>query len=145
MPPRVVLDSNVIIAGRRSTNTQSPNRESIDHWQARRLTFLYSLDTLHEYSEKLLEFSVDRTDVVSFIALIAALGEAVEIQFFHLPSCPNDHDDIAFLLCAWNGLASHLVTYDRDLLDLAATYESHFQICPPLDFLPGVRAASPSG
>src|SRR5262249_42510593 len=104
-------------------------------------TFLYSLDTLHEYAEKLLAINVPQSDVIDFIALVTALGEAVEIQFFHLPHYPADADDIAFLLCAWNGLASHLVSYDRDLLDLLAAYESHFRICQPLEFLPDLRAA----
>jgi predicted nucleic acid-binding protein len=78
---------------------------------------------------------------MAFLALIAALGEEVDIQFFHLPRYPADADDIAYLLCAWNGPASHLVSYDRDLLDLAAAYESHFRICPPLDFLTDMRSA----
>jgi len=141
-PPvcRAVLDSNVLVAAHRSVNPLSPNRELIDLWRANQFTLLFSRDTLHEYAEKLL--SVDRADAVAFIALISALGEAVEIEFFHLPHYPSDADDIAFLLCAWNGLASHLVSYDHDLLDLSTTYESHFRTCPPLEFLAALRAAS---
>ena len=143
-PPacRAVLDSNVLVAARRSTHPHSPNRELIDRWQANEFTLLFSRDTLHEYVEKLLALSVDRADAVAFIALISALGEAVEIEFFHLPHYPADADDIAFLLCAWNGLASHLVSYDRDLLDLSASYEAHFRICPPLEFLAALRSDS---
>lgn len=85
---------------------------------------------------------MERTAVVQFISLISALGEAVEIEFFHLPHYPADPDDIAFLLCAWNGLASYLVSYDRHLLDLSAAYESHFQICLPVELLTALRAAS---
>jgi uncharacterized protein len=140
-PPacRAVLDSNVLVAAHRSTHPDSPNREIIDRWQANEFTLLYSLDTLHEYAEKLLALSMDRADAVAVIALISALGAAVEIEFFHLPHYPADADDIAFLLCAWNGLASHLVSYDRDLLDLSATYESHFRICLPEQFLAALR------
>lgn len=143
-PPvcRAVLDSNVLIAAQRSANPHSPNRELIERWQAHEFTLLFSRDTLREYAEKLLELSVDRVDAVAFIALISALGEAVEIQFFHLSHYPTDADDIAFLLCAWNGLASHLVSYDSDLLELCAAYESHFRICPPVEFLVALRAAS---
>jgi predicted nucleic acid-binding protein len=139
---RAVLDSNVLVAARRTTGTHSPNRELIERWQANAFTLLFSRDTLHEYAEKLLALSADRADAVAFIALISALGEAVEIEFFHLPQYPADADGIAFLLCAWNGLASHMVSYDRDLLDLSATYESHFLICPPLEFLAALRTAS---
>jgi len=142
-PPacRAVLDSNVLVAARRSAHPRSPNRELLDRWQANEFTLLFSRDTLHEYVEKLLALSVGRADVVDFIALISALGEAVEIEFFHLPRYPADADDIAFLLCAWNGLASHLISYDRDLLDLFASYETHFRICPPLEFLAALRIA----
>jgi len=140
-PPafRAVLDSNVLIAASRSSHPDSPNRELIDRWQANEFTLLFSRDTLHEYAEKLLALSAERADAVAFIGLISALGEAVEIEFFHLPHYPADADDIAFLLCAWNGLASHLVSYDRDLLDLSASYETHFRICPPLEFLAALR------
>ena len=137
---RAVLDSNVLIAAHRSENLHSPNRELMERWQADEFTMLFSRDTLHEYAEKLLELSVDRADAVAFIALISALGEAVEIEFFHLPHYPTDADDIAFLLCAWNGLATHLVSYDRDLLDLGAFYESHFKICRPVELLGSLRA-----
>ena len=137
---RAVLDSNVLVAAHRSLNPLSPNREVIERWQANEFTLLFSRDTLHEYAEKLLMLSVDRADAVAFIALISALGESVEIEFFHLPHYPTDTDDIAFLLCAWNGLASHLVSYDRDLLDLSVTYESHFRICMPVELLATLRA-----
>src|SRR2546422_1732553 len=120
---RAVLNSNVLIAAHRSTDPRSPNRELVERWQSNQFSLLFSRDTLLEYAEKLLELNVNRADAVEFIALISALGEPVEIEFFHLPQYPTDADDIAFLLCAWNGFASHLVTYDHDLLDLSATYE----------------------
>ena len=137
-----MLDSNVLIAAQRSARPDSPNRELIDRWQADEYTLLYSLDTLHEYAEKLTKLATDRADAVAFIALISALGEAVEIKFFHLPRYPEDADDFAFLLCAWNGLASHLVSYDHELLELSAGYEPHFQICAPLGFLAALRLAA---
>ena len=146
-PPivRSVLDTNVLVAAHRTTHSNSPNRELIDRWQVSQFTLLFSRDTLHEYADKLLALNVDRVDVVAFIALIDALGDAVEIEFFHLPHYPDDADDIAFLLCAWNGLASYLVSYDRDLLDLSAVYETHFTICPPIEFLSALRAAFDPG
>ena len=111
-PPvfRAVLDSNVLIAAQRSANPHSPNRELIERWQSHEFTLLFSRDTLHEYAEKLLALGMEPTEVVHFIALVSALGEAVEIEFFHLPRYPTDPDDIAFLLCAWNGPALHLVS-----------------------------------
>lgn len=83
-PPvgRAVLDSNVLVAARRSTGPSSPNRELIERWQANEFTLLYSRDTLHEYAEKLLALSVDWADVVAYIAFISALRDAVEICHF---------------------------------------------------------------
>ncbi len=83
----------------------------------------------------------ERAVVVEFIALLTALGEAVDIEFFHLRHYPADSDDTAFVLCAWNGAASHLASYDRHLLDLAGTYANVFEICRPLRMLEAIRAA----
>ena len=138
---RAVADSNVIIAAKRSRQTRSPNREVIERWRLGQYEFLYSADTLAEYAEKLLALDVARADIVSFLAMVIALGVEVEIRFFHLPRYPHDPDDIAFLLCAWNGLASHLVSYDEDLLALAEDYRPHFYICRPLEFLSALRTA----
>ena len=141
---RAVLDSNVLVAAQRSAHPHSPNRELIERWKANEFTFLFSRDTLLEYAEKLLALSANRTDAVEFIALISTLGECVEIEFFHLPHYPTDADDIAFLLCAWNGFASHLASYDRDLLDLSVANEGHFKICSPPEFLAALRSVSAS-
>lgn len=52
---------------------------------------------------------------------------------------PTDADDIAFLLCAIHGQATHLVTYDTGFADLAP--DCSFAICQPLDFLAALRSA----
>ena len=67
---RAVLDSNVLIAAQRSARPDSPNRELVDRWQADEYTLLYSLDTLHEYAEKLAELPTNRADAVAFIATL---------------------------------------------------------------------------
>jgi putative PIN family toxin of toxin-antitoxin system len=137
---RAVLDCNVLVAARRSKDALGPNRELLERWLANEFTFLCSRDTLHEYAAKLMQLGADRADVVEFIATISNLGELVEINFFHLPRYPADADDIAFILCAWNGAASHLVSYDRHLLDLSLAYEQHFRICQPVDLLVTLRS-----
>ena len=91
-----------------------------------------------EYAEKLIETGAPRALVTRFIARIFHLGEAVRIEFFHLRHYPVDADDIAFLLCALNGDATHLVTYDPHLLDLQPHYP--LAICEPLRFLAELRA-----
>jgi predicted nucleic acid-binding protein len=41
---------------------------------------------------------------------------------FHFRHYPIDENDIAFLLCAMNGHATHLISYDSHLLDLDIHY-----------------------
>jgi predicted nucleic acid-binding protein len=43
-------------------------------------------------------------------------------SFFHFRHYPIDENDIAFLLCAMNGHATHLISYDSHLLDLDIHY-----------------------
>ncbi|HEV7402751.1 MAG TPA: hypothetical protein VGO11_07500 [Chthoniobacteraceae bacterium] len=59
------------------------------------------------------------------------------IDHYHLRRYPSDADDIAFVLCAVNGEATHLVTYDRGFSEVAA--DSEFTICEPLAFLAELR------
>ena len=113
---------------------RSPNRELIERWRRAEFDLLYSADTLGEYAEKLLTLGVAWADAVAFLALVIALGEEVEIGFFHLPRYPHDADDIAFLLCGLERLGmAHLVHLDEDLLELAESYRSQFFICRPFD------------
>lgn len=49
-------------------------------------------------------------------------------------------DDVAFLLVALNGSATHLVTYDPHLQDVAVFYPE-FITCEPLAFLSDLRVS----
>ena len=93
-----------------------------------------------EYAEKLAALGMAEAGIVEFIALLTALGESVDIEFFHLRHYPADMDDTAFILCAWNGAASHLASYDAHLLDLAQAYAGVVGICRPLHLLAAVRS-----
>ena len=138
MAVRAVLDTNVVVAAHLAIQPGSPNAEVIDRWEAGEFTLLQTPDVLLEYAEKLIETGVPRALVARFIARIFQLGETVCIEFFHLRHYPVDADDIAFLLCALNGDATHLVTYDPHLLDLQPHYP--LTICEPLRFLAELRA-----
>ena len=137
MAARVVLDTNVVVAAHHAIQPGSPNVEIIDRWEAGEFTLLHTRDVLLEYAEKLIEKGTPRTLVARFIARIFHLGEAVRVEFFHLRYYPVDADDIAFLLCALNGDATHLVTYDPHLLELQSLYP--LSICEPLHFLAELR------
>jgi uncharacterized protein len=137
MSVRAVLDTNVIIAAHNALQPGSPNAEIVDRWEAGQFTLLHTPDVLHEYAEKLIATGVPAAVTTRFLARVIQAGEPVRIEFFHLRHYPVDADDIAFLLCALNGDATHLVTYDPHLHDLRPHYP--LTICEPLPFLAGLR------
>ena len=138
MAIRAVLDTNVVVAAHRATQPGSPNAEIFDRWEAGEFTLLHTSDVLLEYAEKLIATGAPAVVVSRFIARVMLVGEAVRIEFFHLRHYPADADDIAFLLCALNGKATHLVTYDPHLHELQPHYA--LTICEPLRFLADLRA-----
>lgn len=141
---RAVLDTNVVLAARKTKSQGSPNREVTDRWLAREFILLYSRDIALEYAEKLAAHGVPAEDTREFFAALRVLGERVTIVHFHVRHYPADADDIAFLLCALNGDASHLVTYDDDLQALREIYRISLTICEPLEFLQHLRAKAPT-
>jgi uncharacterized protein len=138
MSVRAVIDTNVVIAGHRTSSTKSPNAELLARWQTNGFLWLHSRDTLREYAAKLMELGVPQDEIKSFLARLILAGESVYIAVFHERNYPADPDDIAFILCAVNGAATHLVTYDSHLTTLAGRFE--FRICSPRDFLSDLPA-----
>ena len=136
---RAVLDTNVILAAHRTRQAASPNAEILARWRRREFQVLHSADTLAEYAEKLLEHGMDAAEIEEFIRLLARHGEEVSIVFFHFRHYPVDPDDVMFLLCAINGSATHLVSYDDQLLSLRHYYSCELTICEPLEFLVACR------
>jgi predicted nucleic acid-binding protein len=67
---------------------------------------------------KLQDHGIDDDVIHDFISSLMLLSDPVEIEHFHFRYYPKDTADIAFILCAINGNASHLITYDQDLLEL---------------------------
>ena len=133
----VVLDTNVLLAAYGSDAPKSPNREILARWESGEFTLLYSDDILLEYIEKLIEKGASGTTVRQLISSVLGTGERVEIESFHLRRYPSDTDDIAFVLCALNGDATHLVTYDGGFAEVVR--DCPFAICEPLAFLRELR------
>lgn len=136
---RVVLDTNVVLAAKRSVHPRSPNAEIIERWEAGEFIWLVSDDVVTEYAEKLLEKGIDAHKVELFVADLLEYGEEVTIEFFHFQHYPVDADDVAFLLAAINGVATHLITYDEHLKDVGVFYPE-FTTCEPVAFLSDLRA-----
>ena len=139
---RVVLDTNVVLAAHRSEAATSPNREILTRWKAGEFTLLYSEDVLIEYVEKLLLLGTPAAKLGEFIAMLGGIAERVAIRFYHLRRYPSDADDIAFVLCALNGEATHLVTYDGGFSEVVREFD--FVICEPLVFLKELRGSRAS-
>jgi predicted nucleic acid-binding protein len=140
---RAVLDTNVVLAAKLSPHATSPTVEILDRWKRREFRFLYSLDTLAEYAEKLLTSGIPAAEVAAFIRLVARHGELVPIVFFHFRHYPVDAEDVMFLLCTINGRGTHLVSYDAHLLALRPYYLGELTICEPIEFLTECRSAHP--
>ena len=141
MEIRAVLDTNVLVAAESATRPESPNREILQRWLAGEFTLLVSEDVLAEYAEKLLALGIGPQATPDLLARILLLAEGVEIRFFHLCHYPEDAEDVFLLLCALNGEATHLVSYDPHLLGLRPFY-GELQICPALEFLQVLRQAA---
>ena len=131
---RAVLDTNVVLAPDRTSNPLSPNKEIIGRWANGEFIWLVTDDIAGEYVEKLLEKGNNTDEVEAFVTGLFLLAERVQIRFFHFRHYPVDSDDTIFLLCAINGVATHLVSYDRHLLDMGSFYDE-FVTCRPTVFL----------
>jgi predicted nucleic acid-binding protein len=108
-------------------------------WKSGEFTLLYSDGIVLEYIEKLLALGDSAEEVREFVRTLNWRGERVRIAHFHLHRYPSDADDIPFVLCAVNGKATHLVTYDAGFSEIAD--DSEFTICKPLEFLAALRSS----
>ena len=132
----VVLDTNIILSSR-SKNVNSPNIEIVELWKSDKFILLFSDDILIEYIEKLTEKWMSENDIIDFVDSVLNMGDFIEIKLFHIHIYPKDQDDIAFILCAENGKADYLISYDNHLLVLNWIYS--FKIVIPLNFLSEFR------
>ncbi|SLM30574.1 Nucleic acid-binding protein contains PIN domain-like protein [Desulfamplus magnetovallimortis] len=136
---KTVPDTNIIIATQ-SKNPKSPNREYFERWLYNdEFDLLYSEDTLLEYSLKLRHKGFSKEKRKAIIKNISKLGFRIYIEFFHLRAYPEDPDDVVFVLCAQNGNATHLISYDKHILDLKYRSEFDFKICQIIEFLQELR------
>lgn len=134
---RVVPDTNVIISSELSKDQRSPNRDFIERWLNHEFIVLFSDDTKIEYAIKLREKNIPKEKIISLLANLGRLGDNVVVTHYHLKYYPEDEDDICFVLCAENGNATHIVTYDKHLLVLNGKYR--FKILQIVPFLKELR------
>jgi putative PIN family toxin of toxin-antitoxin system len=133
---RVVPDTNVIISAELAKDQRSPNKDFIERWLDHEFIVLFSDDTKIEYAIKLREKNIPKEKIIALLANLTRLGNNVVVTHYHLKYYPEDEDDICFVLCAENGNATHIVTYDKHLLVLQGKYRfKTLQIIPFLNEL----------
>ena len=116
----------VVLAYVQTKSDDSPNKEIIQRWAKEEIDVLWTEDVLNEYVNKMKDFSVSEDKMIKVVSQFIQFGEVVEIKFFHYEAYPDDARDVCFVLCVLNGRGTHIVTYDRHLLDLADEYSQNF-------------------
>lgn len=140
---RAVFDTNVIVSAYLSRSPTSPTQELIDRWLAGEFTLLVCDAIVDEFIEKLAVRRVDREDIETFVALLDAVAEWVDVPAAAIvPRIPSDADDDVVVACAIAGNADYLVTYDPHFAPLGDTYEG-IRISKALPFLWAVRGDQP--
>ena len=140
---RAVFDTNVFVSAFLSRNPTSPTQELIDRWLADEYTLLICDAIADELIEKLIERSIAREDIETFVALLDSLAEWVDVpDEAVIPLVSADNDDDVIIACAIEGKADFLVTYDPHFAPLGNSYRG-VKITKALPFLWAVRGDKP--
>jgi putative PIN family toxin of toxin-antitoxin system len=136
---RVVIDTNVLVAGLRSR--QGASFQLLMQIAARKLTPLVSISLFLEYEavlkrpEQLAANGFKAAEIDQFLAEIAALAEPVETHFLWRPQLSDANDELV-LEAAVNGRADALVTHNlRDFE--RASERFRLNVVRPADVLKG--------
>lgn len=112
---RVVLDTNVLVAGLRSS--QGASYLLLRHVASRRLHPLVTVGLFLEYEavlkrpEQRAEHGFSEADIDGFMAEFAALAEPVEVHFLWRPQLSDPSDELVFEAMI-NGRGEALVTHN---------------------------------
>jgi len=134
VPPRIVLDTNTLVASAYAENSAS--RRIVEACLRGELTGLLSPDLRREYEHIFKQaIRVRRYDE----ALAKFLDQALLVEPEETPRVvPDDPDDDKLLAVAFAGAAKAIVTNDHHLLSLDPYH--HLRILRPAEF---VRRVSP--
>lgn len=127
---RVVMDTNVIIAaGSQWVDADDIKPESgklaqeLIYCVANNHTGLYCGAMMGEYLEKLIDLKHPKDRLLKLMTYLLGAFEQVSVTSTECDPAPTDEDDLIFLLCAIDGKAHYLVSSDKHLLALAASYD----------------------
>ena len=140
-PPRIVLDTSVIVAGLRSRLGAS-NRllELVAEERVVPLatTALFlELEEVLKRPEQRLATGMDERDIAGFMAAFASAAEPVEVHFLWRPRL-TDPDDETVLEAAVNGRAKAIVTHNGRHFQPAAG-EFGIEVVTPATFLKRIK------
>lgn len=123
---RLVLDTNVVVAGLRSPTGASA--ELLRRLRAGHGELVLSVPLLLEYEavccrpEHLEAFELSRVEVGQVLDVLVAIATAVEIRFMWRPQLRDAADEMV-LETAVNGMASAIVTFnERDFSPAASKF-----------------------
>jgi putative PIN family toxin of toxin-antitoxin system len=141
-PPRVVLDTTVLVAGLRSRLGAS--NALLGLVAEERIVPLVTTSLFLEYEEVLerpehrLATGMSEHDIAGFLAAFASAAEPVEVHFLWRPQLA-DPDDELVLEAAVNGGASALITHNvRDFQPAAGRFR--LEVVTPGSFLKRIRS-----
>ncbi len=132
--PRLVIDTNVIVSGLRST--EGASYLLLSHIETMPWKMCVSSALLLEYEEQLLNDQsvslLSDAAIQDFLDIIADRSEHVQIFYRWRPQLKDPDDDMV-LETAVNGTATHIVTYN--LRDFRNVERFGLKACTPKDFL----------
>jgi len=113
MSPRVVLDTNVIVAGLRSRRGAS---HQVLHWVGTgRFVHVVSVPLVFEYEDVLRRrnsgLQLSAGDIDAVLNYLCATGEHQPIHFLWRPLLPDPRDDLV-LEVAVNGQCDRIITFN---------------------------------
>ncbi|MCC7531056.1 MAG: putative toxin-antitoxin system toxin component, PIN family [Candidatus Melainabacteria bacterium] len=113
---RVVIDTNVFVAGFWGQNESSYPAQIITAWRSGVFLLVMSPQILREIVAKLLEKGVDEMEIEEFVVRVGEIA-------LHIPGVIEtnkldkiDPDDNKFLAAAYESKADYLVSYDKKSL-----------------------------
>ena len=132
MPPRVVLDTNVLVSGLVAKG--GAPRQILDAWLEGQYTLVTSLYMVEELAHVLSYPRIAKRlhlGEEELVAIMAALLSKAELTpgHLHLSGVTRDPKDDAVVACAKEGEADYIVSGDQDLLVLGE-YEGIRVITP---------------
>jgi len=131
--PKVVIDTNVLVAGQRSRHGAS--FKLLSQLERDVYELCLTVPLLMEYEDVLSRkgmVPLGQRDVNAILDMVCRVATAQEIHFLWRPQLRDPKDELV-LEAAVNSAASHLITHN--LADFAPAHRFNVRVVSPRDFL----------